>query len=130
MSCTGNPQLDLNRKICFGEVQYYFNLVFHTENYPLAMVSIFSQPDEALLLLSHQAVCLCKYNSINSLQTVPVKCIKSLVAMVPDFYFTGEGEIVSNGDYFFLVEERSLDVINYFGFQSTDDEDDNVDTPS
>ncbi|TBU25335.1 hypothetical protein BD311DRAFT_669840 [Dichomitus squalens] len=74
----------------FGEIQYFFGLKkMHDDggtdevDMTLAMVSMFTQPDPAILNDTHGALMACRYQGDQSRKVVDVKDIISVVAMVP-----------------------------------------------
>ncbi|KAK1219476.1 hypothetical protein PQX77_017806 [Marasmius sp. AFHP31] len=97
-------------KTRYGEVHYFFLLQFGVSvRYPLAMVSVFSDPDSDLLKRSHGTVHLCDYGGQAAMIVIGVKQIKALVAMVPDFQISVDDEIVSApANRYFLVEKPSI----------------------
>ncbi|KIY48972.1 hypothetical protein FISHEDRAFT_21250, partial [Fistulina hepatica ATCC 64428] len=49
----------------------------------LAMVSVYSPPDQELWKLSHETLWCCEYRGQEALKVVPVSLIQSVVGMVP-----------------------------------------------
>ncbi|KAL0565973.1 hypothetical protein V5O48_016040 [Marasmius crinis-equi] len=107
----------------YGEVQYFFALRFGDECYPLAMVSIFSNPDQDLLEKSYGTVHMCYYQGQDALQVIGVKKIKALVAMVPDFQISGD-KVIAEDNKFFLVKKPSLQGQEFFGLDDLGEQDD------
>ncbi|KAF8330274.1 hypothetical protein F5887DRAFT_869282, partial [Amanita rubescens] len=62
---------------------YFFWLQFGEIRHTVAVISVFSSPDTQLLQESHHVVHACHYQGDSKLVVCNVKCIKSLVAMVP-----------------------------------------------
>ena len=63
--------------------------------YPLAMVRLFSEPDEALLVESSGTVYLCEpTHSAEGLVVIPVSSIKMVVSMLPETQVTQDGKII------------------------------------
>jgi hypothetical protein len=98
----------VNRMPAVGKVKYFFRLEFSNTVHSLALVSVFSPPDQELLELSHHAVYICHGSGIDSLIVVDVKAITAVISMVPDFQVTAEGEIVIPENRFLLVEQSFL----------------------
>jgi len=73
----------------------------------LALVSLFSKPDESLLSISVNTLWSCEYQGDNALQFIDVKTIQAIVAMIPH-----RVEILGFplSECFFLVEKPGLDV--------------------
>lgn len=112
----------------FAEVQYYFCLCFSaTEVYYLAMVSIYSPLNLALLEKSFRTVYLCQYEAKTALQVIDVKDIQSVIAMVPDFKILSNNMINIPETGQFLVEKAGLELAIVLGIVNEDDEDDNED---
>lgn len=112
----------------FAEVQYYFCLCFSaTEVYYLAMVSIYSPLNLALLEKSFRTVYLCQYEAKTALQVIDVKDIQSVIAMVPDFKILSNNMINIPEKGQFLVEKPGLELAIVLGIVNEDDEDDNED---
>ncbi|KAK1234064.1 hypothetical protein PQX77_002739 [Marasmius sp. AFHP31] len=118
-------------RIRYGEVHYFFLLRFGVSiGYPLAMVSVFSEPDQDLLKRSHGTVHLCNYEGHAAMMVIGVKEIKALVAMVPDFQISEEDEMVFAPDNrYFLVEKPSIQGQEFCGLGDLalgqEDDDDN-----
>lgn len=85
----------------------------------LALVRLFSLPDQALLELSHHVVPSCI--QLNSIHAIPVQDIISVITMVPHKRQT-EGGVE---DRFFMVEKPGLDLAHFTGVaEAGEDEDD------
>jgi hypothetical protein len=79
----------------------------HGINIPLALVSLFSRPDESLLALSVNTLWSCVYQGDGALRFIDVKNIQAVVAMVPH---RPEIQGLPPSERFFLVEKPGLDV--------------------
>ncbi|KAG6830291.1 hypothetical protein H0H92_001369 [Tricholoma furcatifolium] len=79
-----------------------------TEKHTLAVGSLFSEPDRNFLERSYSTVHLCKYKP-ECIVAFSVKKIEALVAMVPHFKVTADGNIVEPENTFFLVEKPGLE---------------------
>jgi hypothetical protein len=83
-----------------ANVQYYFCMRFGDHQYPLAMVSLFSLPDESVLSDSSQTVYLCQPLDLHDgLVVIPVTDIYSVVAMFPEMTVSESGDIALIGKY-------------------------------
>ncbi|KAL0562754.1 hypothetical protein V5O48_019325, partial [Marasmius crinis-equi] len=102
---------------------------FPTKGYPLAMVSVFSEPDQDLLKESHNTVYVCQYRGQHAMKVINVKQIKALVAMVPDFHISADNSTITPPDSYFLVEKPSLQEQEFFGLGDVGEQDDDDDEP-
>ncbi|KIL56150.1 hypothetical protein M378DRAFT_43371, partial [Amanita muscaria Koide BX008] len=77
-----NVKFQSNRSICFGEVQYYFQVKVANQAQPrtLAMVSVYDDPDENFLRQSSDTLRVVRYRST---EVVDAKSICSVVALIP-----------------------------------------------
>ena len=73
----------------------------------LALVSLFSKPDEYLFSLSANTLWSCEYQGDAALKFIDVKTIQSVVAMIPH---RPEIPGLPLSERFFLVEKPGLDV--------------------
>jgi hypothetical protein len=112
MTYTHVPQILHEDAIHFAEVHFYFLKSFGGTPRALALVSLYSSPDEHLLSQSHATLLVC-WHQRAILTVIDVKSILSVVAMVP-FPFSVAGHV----DQFFVIEKIGLDVVEV---------DDNVD---
>ncbi|KAI0695490.1 hypothetical protein C8T65DRAFT_710796 [Cerioporus squamosus] len=113
----------------FAEVQFYFQMTVHGLTQTLALVSLFSPPDAAILDYSVYTLLVCQYRArfADSYRVVSVKDIVSVVAMLPH-PLTPEEETHAH-DYvhhFFVMEKPGLDVAVLGGVAQAlvEDEDD------
>ena len=86
-----------------GEAQYYFQARVGVVTRALALLSVYSAPDEELLNKSFETVWVSTYLGNTNFRVIDVKDIISVVAMVP-FEQTGQ-----HGQ-FFMVEKFGLEV--------------------
>jgi hypothetical protein len=114
----------MNNHSKFAEVQYFFRLRFAEEIHNLAVVSVFSPPDQELLNCSFQTVYACHYRGDNILKAIDVKTIESVVSMIPYFRITTEGAIVVPDTEHFLVEKLSMAITALLGEDNDNDEED------
>ncbi|KAF9642967.1 hypothetical protein BDM02DRAFT_3104994 [Thelephora ganbajun] len=76
--------------------------------HPVALISLYSAPDPALLETSSGTLLVCQYHGDNSLVLVEAQAIKSVVAMVP-FMEKSEGSRPRcHSGCFFVVEKPGL----------------------
>ena len=105
-----------------GEVKYFFQLQFGNTVHTLALVSVFSPPDQELLELSHHAMYICHSSGIDTLIVVDVKVITAVISMVLDFQVTAKGEIIIPDNRFSLVEAPFLKLAALYGALGEDDD--------
>ena len=96
-----------------GEVQFFFQAHINAQVMTLALVSLFSERDEALFQASHCTVWSCQYQGSDRLLVVEAKSIMSVVAMIPYHH-------QQDDKCYVLVEKLGLDVAYLSG--STSDE--------
>jgi hypothetical protein len=65
----------VNNEICISEVHFFILLCHEEEEMALALVSLFSKLDPALLCLSVNTLWSCEYQGDSALKFVSVKCI-------------------------------------------------------
>jgi hypothetical protein len=109
-----------------AEVEYFFRLRFDDAVYSLALVSVFSPPDQDILELSSHAAYICHHGGTDALTVVEVKAITAVVSMVPDYQVTADGDIIIPEDKFSLVEAPFIKLAGLCGVVE-DDNDDNDD---
>lgn len=102
-------QLNLSGNLDFAEVQYFLRLTVPTGIKTLALVSIYSPPDQELLKASSFTLWSCTYRGDAALSVVDVKAITAVIAMVPQPPFAGSVERC------FVVEKPGLDVAHMGG---------------
>jgi len=80
----------------------------------LALVSLYSKPDDYLLSISENTLWSSKYQGDGALKFIDVKTIQSVVAMIPH-----KPEIpgLPPSERFFLVEKLGLDVAMMAGIE-------------
>jgi hypothetical protein len=99
------PQILHHGAVYVGEAYFYFFVKYGDEVQGLALLSLYSPPNEHLLQHSHTTLVVCKYRGDRALIVVDIKSILSVVAMVP-FPFLIDCE----GGQFFMIEKIGLDV--------------------
>lgn len=93
----------MNGHFRIADVLFYFYLRFGEELFPLALVNLFSIPDEELLKESSGTVYLSKYiDEPESLWVFSIKSIHSVVSMFPDIKVNSIGAIESSGKFSLL----------------------------
>lgn len=111
-------------------MQYYFRLAFGEEVHGLALISVFSPPDLQLLRESFQTVYKCHYQGEDALLAIDIKQIESVVAMIPYYKVTPDGELQIPGTEYFLMEKIGLDITaleSLVGQREADEGDDDGD---
>jgi len=80
----------------------------------LALVSLYSRPDDYLLSISANTLWSSKYQGDGTLKFIDVKTIQSVVVMIPH-----KPEILGlpPSEHFFLVEKPGLDVTMMAGIK-------------
>ena len=67
----------------FGEVQFFFQAEINAQVTLLAIVSLYTLPDERLLELSYHSLVVCTYEATRALVVIEAQTILSIVVMVP-----------------------------------------------
>ncbi|KAJ7136449.1 hypothetical protein C8R43DRAFT_893888, partial [Mycena crocata] len=90
--------------VLYGEVQFFFQATVKGTERNLALISVYSPPNAALLKKSFETVAECDYFGEDNLQVIEVAQIQAGIAMIPiggdGTYFVGEKlglEIASMG---------------------------------
>jgi len=92
----------------------------------LALISMFSPPDQEVLEESHRSTYICRYEGMAALRVVDVKAISSVVAMVPDYQVTADGDIIIPENQYSVVDAPLLKLASLCGtLCDDDDENDN-----
>ena len=112
-------QIIHDNKIRIANVLYYFCLRFGDVRYPLAMVELFSEPDEDIFTESSGTVYLCSPRE--SITLLPITSIHAVVAMFPDTQVDLEGNISDTGK-FSLMRHPYIEVAEFICDQTFDDE--------
>ncbi|KAG2058368.1 hypothetical protein BDR06DRAFT_980550 [Suillus hirtellus] len=125
VSC--NVKFSLDSVIQFGEVHYFTQLAMETVGNDIgemewsfinvAVISLFSCPDNELLKLLSHVVASCAYYGDDDIRVIDIKSITDLVTMVPHHPRLPSRAVE---DCFFMVEKPSLDVAS-FGILPVDD---------
>jgi len=99
------PQIVYQDVIRFAEVKFFFLKTFGGTTKALAIVSLYSPPDDYLLYLTHNTLCVCEYQGEDYIVVIDVKSILSVITMVP-FPFILRG----HGNQYFMIEQIGLDI--------------------
>ena len=95
------------------------------DEFPLALVSLFSSPHADMLHVSSNTLCSCEYQGDNTLECVDVKTIQAMVSMVPHTPAIGPQAT----QHYFLVEKPGFNVALMAGIEEElPDEPDVLDT--
>ncbi|KIJ09554.1 hypothetical protein PAXINDRAFT_17364 [Paxillus involutus ATCC 200175] len=123
-----NIKFTLDGRIRFTEVQYFTRLAIgedHLRFINVAVLQLYSMPDEELLRLSMQTYATCTL--LDELLVIDVKQIIGVIAMVPQTTRLPGGEIK---DRFFLVERLGLELsdlgVAYSVYQDIEEDRDNM----
>jgi len=103
-----------------AEVRFFIHISRDKGDMCLALVSLFSKPDEYLLDISANTLWSCKYQNDGTLKFIDVKTIQSIVAMIPH---RPEIPGLPLSECFFLVEKPGLDVAIMAGIEEDTPED-------
>jgi hypothetical protein len=99
----------------FGEVRYFTQLAVEAEDgnewtfIDVAVIALYSLPDEDLLQLSLHTVASCTYEK-DDIHVINVKSITGVIAMVPHCPCLPSGV---QEDRYFMVEKPGLDVATF-----------------
>ncbi|EIW78736.1 hypothetical protein CONPUDRAFT_156694 [Coniophora puteana RWD-64-598 SS2] len=124
--CSRMLKIFIGTTIWFAEALYYTSLVMPVAEAAdkvkwqgVAVVKLFSKPDQALAELSQQTVLSCVYTE--ELRVIAVSDILSVVGMVPRrMIFPSQVE----GDRFFVTEKPGLDTSRSGDHEPLEDQDD------
>lgn len=112
-----------------ANVSFYLYLCFGDAQFPLAMATLFSTPDELILSQSSDTVYLCEPIQGNEgTVVIPISSIRSVVAMFPEIAVSQEGRIEHTGK-FSLMRHPYIELSDYSteGFTDEDEEPENND---
>ena len=89
-------------------MQFFYRISIEEDQWrPVALISLYSAPDPALLKISANTLLVCKYCGDDSLVLADAQVIKSVVAMVPFMEESGSRQR-HHGGRFFVVEKPGL----------------------
>jgi hypothetical protein len=94
-----------------ANVEFYFYMRFGDDRHPLAMVNLFSLPDEDIFSDSSETVYLCE--PLQGLVVVPITAIRAVVSMFPEFEVDEMGHIGTTGK-FSLMRYAYAELARYF----------------
>jgi hypothetical protein len=92
---------------CITEVRFFIHVNQEEGGMGLALVSLFSKPDEHLKTLSVNTLWSCEYQGNDALKFINVKTIQAIIAMIPHKPKIPERP---PSQRFFLVEKLGLNV--------------------
>ena len=95
----------------YGEVQFFFQARVQGNLKTLAVVSVYSPPNPALLEHSYNTLWACQYRGEANLEVIDVQNILSVVALIP---------LPARAGYFFVGEKLGLEVTMLGGFADDD----------
>jgi hypothetical protein len=98
-----------NNKERFGEVHFFYRIHIEGDQWqPVALISLYSAPDPALLEISSGTLLVCQHHGDDALVLVDAQAVKSVVAMVPFMEQPGGGGLRRHNGRFFVVEKPGL----------------------
>ncbi|KAJ6529004.1 hypothetical protein B0H19DRAFT_889358, partial [Mycena capillaripes] len=107
-----NVKISFNGGQQLAEVHFYFRAKIQGTADTLALVDLYSEPDEEFLRDSYGTVAICAHGEGKHLVVIPVKDILSVVAMVPLTIIPGASERYLDPETsYFLVEKPGLDLM-------------------
>ena len=115
----------IERTPAIAEVEYFFRLRFGETVHSLALISVFSPPDQEILEMSNHAAYICHHGGADALVVVDVKAITSVVSMVPDYQVTTNREIITPENRFSLMEAPFIKLAALCGI--VEDDTDSID---
>ena len=95
--------------------KFFFFVLFDRvgDEFPLALVLLFSSPHANMLRVSSNTLCSCEYQGDDALEFVDVKTIQAVVSMVPHTPAVGPQAT----QHYFLVEKPGFDVALMAGIE-------------
>jgi Transposase family tnp2 len=112
-------QVSYGNKVRIANVLYYFSVRFGDSRYPLAMIDLFSEPEEDILSDSSGTVYLC--NEHSCVAVVSIAAIHSIVSMFPDTQVDPSGDISLTGK-FSLMRHPYTEVAKFTSDRTFEDE--------
>ena len=91
----------------FAEVQYFFNATVNDTRQTLALVSMYSRPDEDLFKRSNWTVWSVTEGGQNGLRVIDAKSILSVVSVIPHNHHVNAD---SSDVRFFVWEQMGMDM--------------------
>lgn len=114
--------MDIKGTPSIAEVEYFFRLWFGDTVHSLALVSVFSPPDQEILKILNHAAYICHHGGTDALTVVEVKAISAVVSMVPDYQVTVNGDIIIPENRFSLVEAPFVRLVALCGIVEDDND--------
>ena len=98
-------------------MQYYFKLQLTTDAlaHGLAMVSVYTPPDDALYAHSYETLWSCRHGGDATLRIIDIKTIQSVVAMIPHPHVADPTLNETLKGRVFVGEKMGLDIMNMAG---------------
>ncbi|KAJ6535144.1 hypothetical protein B0H19DRAFT_1004445, partial [Mycena capillaripes] len=101
-----------------AEVHFYFRAEIQGTVQTLALVDLYSEPDEEFAHESYNTVIICGHGKGEHLAVIPAKSILSVVAMVPLSIIPGSNERYRTPETdYFLVEKPGLELMELAGYE-------------
>jgi hypothetical protein len=97
----------LANEIEFAEVQYFFNAIVNDARITLALVSLYSRPDEDLFKQSNWTVWSVTEQGQRGLRVVDAKSILAVVSVIPHDHHLCDD---SSDERFFIWEQMGMDM--------------------
>src|ERR1700679_542880 len=110
-----------NNEIEFAEVQYFFNAVVNNAIITLALVALYSRPDEDLFKQSNWTVWSVTELGNDALRVIDAKAILSVVSVIPHNHHVCAD---SSDERFFIWEQMGMDMALLSHHAEVDGEDD------
>ncbi|KAJ7305437.1 hypothetical protein DFH08DRAFT_721220 [Mycena albidolilacea] len=99
-------------EILYGEVQFFFQATILDKEETLALISIYSPPNAALLAKSFHTVAECDYFGEDNLRVIKATQIQAGIGMIP----------IGNHGKYFVAEKLGLDILSMGGAEDEMDE--------
>ena len=106
-------QILLDGEIHITEILFFVLFDCVGNEFPLALVSLFSSPHADMLRVSSNTLCSCEYQGNDALEFVDVKTIQAMVSMVPHTPAVGPQAT----QRYFLVEKPRFNVALMAGIE-------------
>lgn len=100
-------QITLSNEIEFAEVQYFFNATVNDARITLALVALYSRPDEDLFKQSNWTVWSVTEGGQSGLRVIDAKSILSVVSVIPHNHHVCAD---SSDERYFIWEQMGTDM--------------------
>jgi hypothetical protein len=97
----------LSNEIEFAEVQYFFNAIVNDARITLALVALYSRPDEELFKQSNWTVWSVTEQGQSGLCVINAKSILSVISVIPHNHHV---QADSSDERFFIWEQMGMDM--------------------